>query len=76
MNVPLWFSKWFSNWIQKMQMNVNVNLVDLVKIFPCRQIVHSNEYLVAKIGFNTDENEDSKVGPSKLDHTLNYFHSS
>ena len=38
-------------------MQRNENLIDLVKSFQ-----NSNEYLVAKFGFNTEENESSKVG--------------
>ena len=37
----------------------NVNLIDLVK--RCRKIPYFNEYLVAKFGFDTAENQSSKV---------------
>ena len=42
------------HWTHKVQKNVD--LIDLVKSFP-----YSNEYLVAKYGFDTAENESSKV---------------
>ena len=51
-------------------MQKHVNLVDLVKSFPTNvpflnllfeQIANSNEYLLAKFGFDTAENEPCKV---------------
>ena len=45
----------FEIWaVQKYVRRINVNLVDLVKSF-------SNEYLLAKIGVDTAENEPLKV---------------
>ena len=46
---------WFSDWIQKVQ--EHVNLVDLVKSFPM-----STYNLLAKLDFDTAENEPFKLG--------------
>ena len=44
-----------------MQKYVNVNLVDLVESFLFEQIANSKEYLLAKIGVDTAENEPLEV---------------
>ena len=46
---------WFFYWIPKVHKYVNI--VDLVKSFP----TNSNEYLLAKIGVDTAENEPLEV---------------
>ena len=46
-----------------------VNLVDLVKGFP--KILHSNEYLLAKIGVDAAENEPLEVwGENSIQYSL------
>ena len=42
-------------------MQKHLNLVDLVKSFLFEQIANSNEYLLAKIGVDTTENEPLEV---------------
>ena len=49
-----WRFSWFFNWIPKVQKRVNI--VDIVKSFQT-----SIYYLLAKVGFDTAENEPLKV---------------